>query len=46
MTILNDNNLYEKISEFKDINYISEGLEIKNNEIIYCLNYKILLILD
>ena len=36
---LNDNNLYEKISEFKDINYISEGLEIKNNEIIYCLNY-------
>ena len=34
---LNNNNKYEKIDEFKDScysNYLSDGLEIKDNEII------------
>ena len=35
----NKNNKYEKINEFKDSNYLSDGLEIKDNEIIlYALN--------
>ena len=32
------NNKYEKIYEFKDINKLSDGLEIKDNEIVYALN--------
>ena len=36
---LNDNNNeYEKIIEFKDSNYICDGIEIKDNEILYTLN--------
>ena len=35
---LNNNNKYEKINEFKDINQLSDGLEIKDNEILYELN--------
>ena len=31
----NTNNKYEKIEEFKDMNSLSVGLEIKDNEIIY-----------
>ena len=31
---LNNNNQYEKINEFKDTNGLSDGLEIKDNEII------------
>ena len=31
---LNNNNKYEKIEEFKDSNKLSDGLEIKDNEII------------
>jgi len=31
---LNDNDKYEKINEFKDKNRLSDGLEIKENEII------------
>ena len=33
-------NKYEKIYEFKDINELSDGLEIKDNEIVYALNSK------
>ena len=32
----NNNNKYEKINEFKDSNKISDGIEIKDNEIILC----------
>ncbi len=36
---LNNNNKYEQINEFKDSNWLSDGLEIKDNEIIlYALN--------
>ena len=34
MEINNNNNEYEKIDEFKDSNSLSDGLEIKDNEII------------
>ena len=32
------NNIYEKINEYKDTNYISDGIEIRDNEILYDLN--------
>ena len=35
---LNNYNQYEKINEFKDTNLLSDGLEIKNNEILYSLD--------
>ena len=34
----NNNNQYEKINEFKDNNYLCDGLEIKDNVILYSLN--------
>ena len=33
-----NNNKYNKINEFKDINQLSDGLEYKYNEILYALN--------
>ena len=43
----NNNNEYEKIYEFKDINYLSDGLEIKDNEILlYALNPQSLVFYD
>ena len=35
--INSNNNMYEKINEFKDTNYLSDGLEIKDNEILYSI---------
>ena len=35
---LNSNNKYEKINEFKDTNMLSDGIEIKDNEILYSLD--------
>ena len=37
---LNNNNNYEQISEFKDMNSLSDGLEIKDN-IIICYQIRI-----
>ena len=34
---LNNNNQYEKINELKETNRISDGLEIKDNEILYVI---------
>ena len=33
-----NDNKYEKINEFKDSNILSDGLEIKDNEILYSIN--------